>query len=302
MRHDCADCSIVPFSVPFFTLPSFTHTCMYVSQNSILTSYVAVYFPSIMSTSNEPKRATDLMSTTRASACSPPHRQSSFAKFIEALRLDEEIEDDIEEEDNDYNDDANALPFTAGITRTVTSKASTTSYTLQDRYDHHQHSSSTYINIKAPSARDILLRSIIDTHHHSDADDGDMQDTNSRNFSSGNGRHFLHADNLSKFIEKTQGDLDKEEHEINAAITTICSAGVKGPVSGKGTSRRQDSFHDALVDIILTERAKASQDGDNDKKKRFRKNTTMPNIVSDLRRRISDEIEWKPKRLSANMA
>ena len=250
-----------------------------------------------MSTSNEPKRATDLMSTTRAGACSPPHRQSSFSKFIEALRLDEEIEDDDEEEVNDYNDGVNALhvPSSAGTSCAVATKSSTTTFTLQDRYDHHQHGSS--INIKAPFARDILLRSITGTDHHSDGD-VDIQDTASMVLSTGKGRHFLHADNLSKFIEKTHGDLGQEEHEINAAITAICSAGVKDPVSGK-TSIRQDSFHDALVDIILTEQAKV---GDNKKKKCCRKSTTKADIASDLRRRISDEIDWKPKRLSANMA
>ena len=252
-----------------------------------------------MSTSNEPKRATDLMSTTRAGACSPPHRQSSFSKFIEALRLDEEIGDDDEEEENDYNDGANALhaPSSAGTSCAVATKASTPTFSLRDRYNRHQHRS-TCINIKAPSARDILLRSITGTDHHSDGD-VDIQDTASMVLSTGKGRHFLHADNLSKFIEKTHSDLGKEEHEINAAaITAICSAGVKDPVSAK-TSMRQDSFHDALVDIILTEQAKV---GDNKKKKCCRKSTTKANIASDLRRRISDEIDWKPKRLSANMA
>lgn len=119
--------------------------------------------------------------------------------------------------------------------------------------------------------------------------------------STGKGRHFLHVDNLSKFIDKAHGNLDKEEHETNAAIMAICSAGVKGPVSGK-TSTRQASFHDALVDIILTEQAKARQDGDDDKKKNSGKTTTEANIASELRRRISDEIDWCPRRLSANMA
>ena len=251
-----------------------------------------------MSTSNDPKRATDLMSTTRASACSPRPRQSSFAKFIEALRLDEEIEDDEQEEEYDYDDDANVLQSTAGTTRTVPTKASTPTYTLEDRYDDDHHHSS--INIKAPSARDILLRSIKDTHHHSDAG-VEIQDADRGGSSTGKGRHFLHVDNLSKFIDKAHGNLDKEEHETNAAIMAICSAGVKGPVSGK-TSTRQASFHDALVDIILTEQAKARQDGDDDKKKNSGKNTTKANIASELRRRISDEIDWCPRRLSANMA
>lgn len=125
-----------------------------------------------------------------------------------------------------------------------------------------------------------------DTDHHSDGD-VDIQDTGNMVVSTGKGRHFLHADKLSKFIEKTHCDLGKEEHEINAAITAICSAGIKDPVSGK-TSIRQYSFHDAVVDIILTEEAKV---GDNEKKKCCRKSTTKANIASDLRRRISDEID-----------
>ena len=255
-----------------------------------------------MSASDEPKRATDLMSTTRAtSACGPPHRLSSFSKFIEALRLDEEIEDGEEEDyDYSYNDDVHVLP-PADSTHTSTTKTTMSTFTLQTRCNHHQQHSSG-INIKAPSAKDILRSIDSETYHHSDSD-VNVQDTETeRRMSTGKGRHFLHANHLSTFIMIQHSDIDKGEQEMNAAIKAICSLGSEGPVRTKTTSKRQASFHDALVDIILTEQAKISQDGENAEKKSSGESSNRANFASDLQRRISDEIEWRHRRLSANMA